>query len=940
MTIEKANKFVVIDVETTGNRPHYEDRMIEIGLTVIEDMQITETFSSFLHCEREIPTFVSQLTGIQNEDLVDAPAFSALAANILQHLDGACLVAHHVDFDLQFLDSELERAGYNHFQGPVLDTVEMARLFYPYLSSYRLQALAEHFSLTHENPHRAGSDAEVTARLLLLMIDKLYSLPPVTLKQLEPYTRYMRTGLHDCVYVAMKMVRQRHQTYVQNYDIEIERGLAIKKQTAKPSETSTDSISFSAEDFFGWNGKLARVSPSFEYREGQVEMANNVHTAFVGENHLLVEAATGTGKTLAYLYPSIKISRETKHPVVIATETIALQQQIKDRDVPLLEKALGIPVKAAVLKGRSHYLCLQKFQHFLERISSSYDEQLTAAQLLVWLTETETGDIEELNLPSGGYALWEELKSDPDSCTPENCSFFSRCFYQRAKTNARYSDVIITNHALLFTDHFEDTRIIPSYHSVVVDEAHHLEETAGRHLGASSSYQHFMRLFNRFGIQESSGLFSNIEVLIDVRKMAFSLEWLSERKAELQSLQYEWHQLFIALQTTIVKKQKKNDRKSHTYDPKNLGNLVYDTWKRVEMIGKDVNSSWRTFIEQAQEKPLTPAEETLVQKISSLCNDLEEIHRTLYSLITASDEHEVYWTESDAEGRPDRLRLYRRPVNIAERLENEFFPKAKSMVLTSATLTVKESFQYMIDQLGLQNFEPKCLHLVSPFYYKRQAELLIPEDFPEIRHGGEGPFIYAVAELVSLLMAAVKGRILVLFTSYQMLKETYQTIKPWMADLDFALFGQGMHGDNRSKLVKQFRNRERAVLLGTSTFWEGIDLPGDDVRALIIVRLPFAPPDDPVYKAKAEQIEANGGNPFMQLAIPRAVLRFKQGFGRLIRTKNDRGLVFVLDKRLIKARYGKMFLRSLPEVPTTYASTNELLDRASDFFSQEGDEDK
>ncbi|QQK76041.1 ATP-dependent DNA helicase DinG [Salicibibacter cibarius] len=932
MNIDKPNKFIVIDVETTGNRPRDGDRIIEIGLAVVDNGQVMKTFSSFVSCDRQIPSFVSRLTGITENDIIDAPSFSELAPSILEDLDGACLVAHHIDFDLQFLNNELVAAGYEAFRGHMLDTVEMARMLYPALDGYRLPSLAEQFNLSHENPHRAGSDAEVTAHLLLLMLKKMYTLPHVTLQQLEACTSDMYKGLQLCVYDAMKMARTRHQKNDSAYDIY--QDFALKKQTDTRTEPKA-SIAFNAENFFGTNGALASVSSSFEHRNGQVDMSDHVYACFADAKHLIAEAATGTGKTLAYLYPAVSKSREKNRPVVIATETVALQQQIKDRDVPLLEKGLDLPIEATVLKGRSHYLCLQKFAHFLEQIrgtrQASYDEQLSTAQILIWLTETETGDVEELNLPNGGYALWDELKSDPESCTHSNCTFFSRCFYPRAKDNARQADIIITNHALLFTDHFQGTRTLPAYDYLVVDEAHHLEEAAGRHLGATISYQHFMRLYNQFGVQEHAGLFADISVLIDRHFTVVSADWLRERKQELQSLHHEWNQLFIALQSAIVKKDKR--QKSDVYIPEDVVNAhVFDVWKRTEAGGSDVIRAWRSFIRTFKKEALVPAEETLLQKVNTLCNDLEEAQKTLASLLTSEEKNEVYWAESDANKRPDRLRLYRRPINISEQLADEFFSNTKSIVLTSATLTVKGSFQYTIDQLGLTNAQPECLQLPSPFQYEKQAQLLVPEDFPEIRQDGEERFTEAAAHFLCSLTSRVNGRMLVLFTSHQMVKDVSQMIKPHMQDLNYSLFAQGVSGDNRSKLVKQFRSHERSILMGTTTFWEGIDLPGEDVRALIIVRLPFAPPDDPVYMAKAKQIEADGGSAFSRLALPRAVLRFKQGFGRLIRTKRDRGLVFVLDKRLIQARYGKVFLRSLPTLPSLFAPSEQLLARAEEFY--------
>lgn len=813
------DRYVVIDVETTGNRPTAGDQIIEVGMTVIEKMKVVHTFSSLVYSDRNIPLFIEQLTGIRSEDLQDAPSFEAIVPELLQALDGSCFVAHRADFDLQFINVALENAGYAPFEGPVLDTVEMARMVYPTLDSYRLSAIAQHFSFGHNAPHRAGSDAHVTAEILIKMEEKLRSLPKATVMKMEPFTAGMSSGLQQLVYDCLKDAREKapdpNVQYLRSFPV---------KHIEFELEGSVKSGPFSGDSFYGKEGSLHQVIPNYEPRGSQQQMAEAVWHAFENEQHLLVEAATGTGKTMAYLYPAFVKSVEENLPVVIATDTIALQQQILENDVPKLERALGTTVKTALLKGRDHYLCVQKFEHFLERMPAHYDEQLMACQLLVWLTETETGDVEELNLPSGGRALWDELKSDPHTCVGAECAYWHQCFYYKALERAKTAQLIITNHALLFADRFSRHQLLPEFQYAIIDEAHQIEETAGRHLGRRSSYQALVRWTGRWGLQDREGLFNEIELANRTEDpKALSSEWLKNRKSELIGLQQEWLQLFHQLQSVASGSVDPVVR----YRPAQFqGRGVEDTIRRVDLLVDQTFHSWNQAIEALDEKD---REQVLWKKVRHLLDDLKDEHDQLSFLLVEEHEQHVYWMETDRDKRADRIRLSERPVQIGKQLDEQLFTCTKSIIFTSATLTVKGSFQYMMDEIGLTNDQTDTLVVKSPFSYENQAELLIPSDFPDVKN--EEQFVSSVTEFISMLTSAVNGRMLVLFTSYEMLQKTYEQLKPYIEDLNYSIFTQGANGEQRGKLIKKFKKHERSILMGTSTFWEGIDLPGDDVSA-------------------------------------------------------------------------------------------------------------
>lgn len=923
------NRYTIIDFETTGNSPKNGDRIIQIGMAIVEDGTIVDRYSSFVNPEQPIPLFIQQLTGITDDDLKDAPLFEEVAPELLKRLNGAYFVAHNVRFDLNFMNAQLDASGYEPFSGPMIDTVELARILLPTAEAYKLSWLAEFLNFKHDNPHQADSDAEVTAELLLYLFDKLESLPIVTLQQLTELASRLYS---DIEVVLNETITEKQRTIEPEGHYEVYREIAIKRQDEFCDSTPMkEAIPFqSAQAEF--EKKMADIIPGFEVREGQTEMMKQVALAFETNQHALIEAGTGIGKSLGYLLPGVVHAKNTGKPVVVSTHTIQLQEQLLQRDIPFLRDILPFSFGATIIKGRSNYLDLTRFEQQLFRVEEdNYDTILTKAQILVWLLETDYGDVEELNLSSGGKIFWQQVKSDAAVSANHRSPWFSRDFYHRRKRFALNADLIITNHALLFSDVINDHQLLPAYQQAVIDEAHHIEDIATEFFGVKTDYFSILQGFVRMGLKDGDGIYGKVnsilkdlEVEIDGHK--------EEIDAYVKTILGDLDELFRMLHRYVLKNMSRSNeigRLSYRLSDESgaAWEAIQEAAHRLVFYLKDVDKALKKL-----EKELDLKEDVLTREQLNAVADFKGIHSSVLEelakvdyLLLNENENDVKWVEIDPKGALNSAFLYSRPVEVGNVLSSEYFGKKKSVLLTSATLTVRNSFDYIINRLGLEEFGPLVHYYESPFDYSEQARLMIPTDLPMIKDVSDSQFVEHITDAILQIARVTRGRMLVLFTSYDMLRKAHHRMKELIEHDELTLISQGVDSGSRVRLTKNFKESEDAILFGTSSFWEGVDIPGEDLSCLIIVRLPFSPPDNPVFQARSERLKESGGNPFMELSLPEAIIRFKQGFGRLVRSQRDRGAVFVFDRRIISTRYGRSFVKSLPDVPLLKGSVEELV---------------
>jgi len=694
---------------------------------------------------------------------------------------------------------------------------------------------------------------------------------------------------------------------------------------------------------FGPEGGLARQLDSYEVRESQQVMARSVAETINEDGVGLIEAGTGTGKSLAYLVPMATHARLNRVRVAISTGSINLQQQLVKSDIPLARGLVG-PVRVALVKGRGNYLCRRKLAHLSRQLDDlAEEEQAFIRQMLEWSAATTDGSKADLQTVPDAE-LWEMVRSDSDQTLRSRCPFFQECFYYQSRRQAAAADLLVVNHHLLMADldlkfGTGDFGALPRYEAVVLDEAHHLEDVATSMLATRVTVPGIERLLGRL-LPRSPRRLGVLGRL--VRRVPADLpahDSVVERcdgklREAIQSARDNLPAVVSEIVGLLEEQLGSSDEGRRTYRfptwleemPDGLKPLVDQVESLRGMLGRVSRqlAPLRSLVER-----LPPA--WLDEEIQLLF-DLRSCHDRLTATIHAlgavleEDEQVCRWIDLERSRTGQvRPRFQSSPIDVAPRIRERVFDGMKAVVLTSATLTVDRRFEHIASRIGLvegtlaeQRLVSKRLE--SPFDFEDQVFLATPSGFPE---PGSDRFIAAVEDMVCRIVEATDGRTFVLCTSYALLKRLHRAASRRLKD--YRLLAQGTM--ERSRLLDEFRSGHRAVLFGTDSFWEGVDVPGRALSCVVITRLPFRVPTEPVQQARAEHIEKRGGDPFMEYAIPQAVIRFRQGFGRLIRNRTDRGVVVVLDSRMMTRRYGRIFLRSLPPVTPHHLPAKELLQR-------------
>ncbi|GJM80733.1 hypothetical protein HMSSN139_32290 [Paenibacillus sp. HMSSN-139] len=595
---------------------------------------------------------------------------------------------------------------------------------------------------------------------------------------------------------------------------------------------------------------------------------------------------------------------------------------------------------------------LAQFEHKMNRkdFATPKEEVMTAAQMVVWLTQTESGDDEELNLGNRGGDFWETVASESDSCLGRSCPWFRKCFYHRAKHEAGVADVVITNHSKLFTDIQAGHQLLPGYERLVIDEAHHLEDVAGKHLGIHMKYFTVVHTLTRLFKDSKTGQLANLRGSLEASAAEKATEWCSVIDGiypTLVDVKESWDKLSELLFSLMP------DRSDAA--PGDPGQFVYRLLPARKPKDWETLTALENQIYVGLGRRATQRGSPLIRNSGGagrLCRGepADRYQRPVQGLgggtgiaaiLHEAGERRHRLLDGSQRELPQQIAANVRGTDRRQRpVEGIFLRPEKSVVMTSATLSVDKSFQYMIEQLGLTEAAQEdrliTAMLPSPFNYRDQALLVIPRDFPSVKGSvGDDHFIQTLVQSLADAAVATQGRMLVLFTSYRMLRQVYDPLKELLSAEGITVIGQGMDSGSRTKLTRRFQGQNASVLLGTSSFWEGVDIPGEALTSLAIVRLPFQPPNHPLVEAKSERLQREKKNPFMKLSVPQAVIRFKQGFGRLVRSSQDRGIVIVYDTRILESYYGKYFLYSLPGPKMEHMPMNQMVPRISEWLNPE-----
>ena len=945
--------YVALDLETTGLDPE-RDTILEVGAVRFRasfdhgtiQAHVQDTWTSPINPGRPVPIQIQHLTGITDAEVSRAPRFSQVTDQLRSFVGSYPVIGHNVSFDLGFL-----RSHHLPLSNPAMDTFEMASILMPHASRYSLSKLGEALGLEDLGSHRALDDAMATQSLFVALLNLAAELPMAVLQEinrlagrvdwsLKDVFRDVERGLARAAFgggIGQQLAAQlgtREEMLGPLFATEQDEDELVR--AARPRSVDVEELAFMLEE----DGIFAQYFPGYEHRPQQVEMLRAVAQAFNERQHLMVEAGTGVGKSIAYLLPAVAFARLNGEPVLVSTNTINLQDQLFLKDVPDLQGLLPFEFRAVVLKGRSNYLCQRRLAGLRQAGVDSPDELRMLAKVLAWVPSTQTGERGELFMPNRvEQALWSKISAESETCTADRCRFRERgrCYFYRARRAAERAHLIIVNHALLLSDVAVENRVLPEYRYLIVDEAHHLEANVTRQLSFQADQRHVERLLNELarpvGVRRYIGFLG--DVLARCRGKIPPEDW-AVLEGHVHGIQREIEAAltnlyaFFSVLSSFLREHSPNRGEYNQRLRLTSGLRIQPAWGDVEITWDNLSSRLYSIVSALEQlhgglgelEPFDVADlEGMTQDCAGYASRLGELREQFNACIAEPTSSAIYW--ADLSAKDERVTLHAAPLHVGRLVERHLFHAKESVVLTSATLTTDNQFDFIRERLHA--WEADELAVGSPFDYKNSTLLYLPVDIPE---PNQPYFQKTVEQTLIALCRATEGRTLVLFTSYSQLRATARAITRPLSDQGVVVYQQGV-GISRVQLLENFRTTPKSVLMGTRSFWEGVDVVGQALSVLVIARLPFAVPDEPIYAARAETFD----NPFTEYGIPETILRFRQGFGRLIRAKTDRGVVVVLDKRLLTKSYGPMFLNSLPECTRVRASLTKLPDAAKRWLA-------
>lgn len=722
-----------------------------------------------------------------------------------------------------------------------------------------------------------------------------------------------------------------------------------------------------AQKILAPEGHLSTFLKGFEPRPQQIQMMGDIIDAYNNRNIALIEAGTGTGKSLAYLIPALLWQQKFSERTVISTNTINLQEQIIKKDLPLLIKALGINCKAVLVKGRSNYICRRKAEEVKYELPLMTRQELTELEAIdQWLQNTKDGSRSTLPIvPSAN--IWEKVCAEADTCNMQQCPHYNDCFFVNARQAAQEANLLVVNHHLLCSDLISkaddinpDNALLPDYTCVILDEAHHFEEVASEFFASTVSQVSLLKNLSRLSAERQGKPVGKLNHLNEKILSCY-------RKGDPKEVANILNRLSLDIP---AQKWELIDHLEKAYEAfSHFSKLVDGSTKEEDLFAEEVkmrilpyHQTHPYWIEKVVEntKGLVSALEKFAQTLAALASDVDRIDnerlssmvkstlfdiRALTSRLLLSTQvfkdfisneipkNKVRWVELQTQ-RVRNTTLHEAKLDISNDLAKYLFNKVPTTVLVSATLTTNHKFDFIRKSLGLypplvSNEKVKEAIYEAPFNYKKQALFAIPTDISAPSHP---KFLEEAIETIWHAIQASRGNAFILFTSYQMLKACFERLENKMLSQKFNPLKQG--DTNRQALIEQFKKVDRSILFGTDSFWEGVDVVGEALRCVILVKLPFKVPSEPMTQARSEAILANKGDPFFEYSLPTAIVKFKQGFGRLIRNRKDRGCIICLDNRLVTKGYGKEFLNSLPDCQQLFISRNDLQKQMEEFYRQ------
>lgn len=923
--------FIALDFETTGV-DSVNDRIIEVAALRFTDGKVSDKFVKLVNPGRPIPDFITNITNISNDMVKDAPLEEEIVIELIKFIGASPIVAHNTTFDIAFLQELAKRYNKKFTEPDLYDSLPLARTFIYHLPAFNLGVVSEYYGLSAEGSHRAEKDTENCGIVFLNLIEEVASYPLHVISKI--LTLIKSTELHNkalFVNIANELTKSG----------EIKKGLTNSKEKhiTQDNVYVHDGIksinSLGAEDVLGEGGMLNNVLDGYEKRSQQIEYSNFVDGIINGEDQIgVVEAGTGLGKSFAYLFPALKRTEQfvDNGPVVISCHTKNLQDQLFYKDLPIIAEALDIPVKAIKLKGRNNYICLTRLNWLISDANKTLSEREIEKilPLLVWLEWTNTGDLSECN------GFWNSrpgklvflVQSEAGFCTTKLCARNNGCFFGRVRRDLYEASIIIVNHALLLSE-ITMPGFLPMFNTVIIDEAHNLVPVAYKQLSHEMDQIGYVSYLQSIDPRyKGNKRWNNILSAVG----GLHPEFIALQKAMSEEVAFAIESLraFFEKYSTNVDAE---FNKESIYTQKNIINKLEEEYISA-------SDELEQLVDALKELHITieKTTNTLLEKDPER-KDYDELHQVLAQhkdilsglinnvvLLTSEQNPEnVYWKEGEFKERHGSkeliLSLHASPVDVSEKLSSLFFKNISHCVLTSATLRVNSEFDYYFRRTGLDRIIDKSVttdYFPSPFYYEDQVTYLQYGNRKSINSDS-----VSIAKIIELVSQKYNQRIMVLFTARKTLTSVYNELKNSSVGKNIPIFAQ-IFNTSRQSLIDGMKRTPNGVLLGTSAFWEGVDLPGELLQILIITKLPFDVPTEPTIKAYSEMLEMSGDNSFISFAVPESVIRFRQGFGRLIRTMTDEGIFIVLDDRIVTKRYGTNFSEAIPVQMQVFTDINEL----------------
>ncbi|MQG10144.1 MAG: hypothetical protein FI716_01440 [SAR202 cluster bacterium] len=911
---------VALDLETTGLDSN-RHQILEVGAVRFRGDEVIETYQTLVNPGVAIPEFIQRLTRITPQQVKRAPFFSSVAAEIEDFLGEDPIIGHNIQFDIGFLTNNGVPV-----HNPSYDTWDLASVFMPQSRQYSLKYLTTHFQVEHNDAHRALADAMATKNVYIKLLRLAAEQDSGLLSYLSNLAARSRWSISG-ILAGLEGTSDAHTSSVGLTGLDLEqlsaRLSSPEKRRADPA--LSDLREGKVAGLLAQNGPFAKAFSGFEHRPEQEEMLTTVTKAMYHNQHLVVEGGTGVGKSMAYLLPAALFAISKGQRVVISTNTINLQEQLMNKDIPALTQVLeesglvdpGV-LKAALLKGRANYLCLRRWNHLARSESPTIDDARLLSKTSVWMQNTVSGDRAEINLSGRDFGSWKHISAGEKGFCP-GLRDGSPCFLRAARERAEQAHIVVVNHALLLSDLARGGGLIPEYQHLVIDEAHNLEDEATRQLGFSVSQDKLDEAW-----EPQIRLTTQIRQATAAEGLASSIRQESETavsavEGEGAKIRQIWARLWVEVERFQAnQKSGPSDNGPQMLITSQVRNTqswtdLHLAWENLDVglqqAARDVGRLHR-FLESTK-LPAAGDQPALIMESANLMDDMETLREQFSSILGNPMDDDIHWISNDQIRGNATVSLNSAPLDISSTLAAELFQHKDSVVLTSATLSTEGNFGYFKSRVGVGSDSEELL-VGSPFDYQKAALLLIPEDMPP---PNSDQYVDAMTRVLTDLGTTMKGRTMALFTSYASLRAVAQRLRAPLMGEGVQVLAQSIDG-SAQQLMTRFAEEPESVLLGTASFWEGVDMPPGLLKALVLTRLPFAVPTDPIVKARSDQYDS----PFNQYSVPQAVLRFRQGFGRLIRNKEDKGTIVIMDNRITAKNYGSSFLKSLP--PCTLKPSN------------------